>query len=312
MESAVLRWFQQVADGATVTEVSELGQVTQSGVSRALARLEAEVGTPLLRRSGRTLRMTRAGAAFKRHVDGLLHELDDGLAAVNQLIEPETGTVTLAFQLSFGSWLIPDLVATFRARHPEVRFAFRHVQDPVGPDVQLETADLVLTTIQRGDPDLEWRWLLSEPLHLVVPAGHRLAGRVDPQLAEAAEESFVMLSHPWSLRHVADSLCAQAGFQPMVAFEADELSTIRGLVAAGLGVAILPALRDRESGDAAGLWSAPISDPGAHLQVSLVWSKRQPLLPSAALFRDHVPAWAASEKLTAGRRVARGGAAESA
>ena len=61
MDTDALRWFQQVADGTTVTEVSELERVTQSGVSRALTRLEAEVGTPLLRKSGRTLRMTHAG-----------------------------------------------------------------------------------------------------------------------------------------------------------------------------------------------------------------------------------------------------------
>ena len=70
-----LRWFQQVADGVTVTEVSQIEGVSQPGVSRALARLDAELGTPLLHRSGRTLRMTYAGSAFKRHVDALLHHL---------------------------------------------------------------------------------------------------------------------------------------------------------------------------------------------------------------------------------------------
>src|SRR5450631_1747650 len=93
VDTDAVRWFQQVADGMTVTEVSELERVTQSGVSRALARLEIEVGTPLLRRSGRTLRMTHAGSAFKRHVDAMLFQLDDSLAAVNQLIEPETNGV---------------------------------------------------------------------------------------------------------------------------------------------------------------------------------------------------------------------------
>jgi LysR family transcriptional activator of glutamate synthase operon len=78
-----LHWFQQVAGGATVTEVSDLGAVTRSGVSCALGRLEAETGTPLLRRSGRTLRVTHAGAVFKRHADALLHQLDDGLAAAS-------------------------------------------------------------------------------------------------------------------------------------------------------------------------------------------------------------------------------------
>src|SRR5437016_12534312 len=117
MDTDALRWLQHVADGTTVTEISETETVTQSGVSRALRRLEAEVGTPLLRRSGRTLRMTHAGAVFKRHVDALLYQLDDGIAAVSQLIDPGTGTVALAFQQSLGPWLVPDLVRTFRAAH---------------------------------------------------------------------------------------------------------------------------------------------------------------------------------------------------
>src|ERR1700735_3886292 len=129
MDTDALRWLQQVADGTTVTEVSEVEPVTQSGVSRALARLEAQVGTPLLRRSGRTLRMTHAGAVFKPHLDAMLHQLDDGLAAVSQLIDPDTATVALAFQQSLGTWLVPDLARSFRATHPGVRFRLTQVRD---------------------------------------------------------------------------------------------------------------------------------------------------------------------------------------
>ena len=92
--------------------------VSQPGVSRALARLEQEVGTPLLRRSGRVLRMTHAGTAFKRHVDHLVNDLDDGLAAVDELVDPEGGVVTLAFPLSLGSWLVPGLIRAVPARPP--------------------------------------------------------------------------------------------------------------------------------------------------------------------------------------------------
>src|SRR5467141_3885081 len=129
VDTDALRWLQQVADGTTVTEVSDTEGVTQSGVSRALARLEAQVGTPLLRRHGRTLRLTQAGAVFKRHVDAMLHQLDDGIAAVSQLIEPDTGTVALAFQQSLGTWLVPDLVRSFRAAHPGVRFQLTQSRD---------------------------------------------------------------------------------------------------------------------------------------------------------------------------------------
>src|ERR1017187_8463944 len=120
VDTDALRWFQQVADGRTVTEVSEMEGVTQSGVSRALARLEAQIGTPLLRRSGPILRLTHAVWVFKRHVDAMLHQLDDGIAAVNQLLEPDAGTVALAFQHSLATWLVPYLVRSFRAANPPV------------------------------------------------------------------------------------------------------------------------------------------------------------------------------------------------
>jgi DNA-binding transcriptional LysR family regulator len=287
MDVAVLRWFQQVADGVTVTEVGEIHRVSQSGVSRALDRLESEAGTALLRRSGRSLRMTRAGAVFKRHVDALLHELDDGLAAVSQLIDPETGTVTIAVQPSLSTWLLPELIAAFRENHPDIRFDLRHVRDRVAPSVELESADLMLATTGSADPEVEWRQLFVEPLNLVVPAGHPLAVREDLQLADAASEPFVVLRSRWSLRQVTETLCAQAGFQPRVAFEADDLSTVRGLVSAGLGVTIMPAAHE-DAANGAGVRSVRIADPAAARGVGLAWSKNGPLLPSAALFREHV------------------------
>src|SRR6202035_5651898 len=117
------------AEGATVTEVSELEMVTQSGVSRALARLESQVGTPLLERSGRTLRLSRSGQVFKPHVDRLLGELGAGLDAVAQFVSPETGTVAVAFPQSLGSWLVPDLLGSFRAAHPGVGVRLTNARD---------------------------------------------------------------------------------------------------------------------------------------------------------------------------------------
>src|SRR6202020_3090950 len=91
--------------------------------------LEAEAGTPVLARSGRTLALSRAGEVFKPHVDSMLRRFDDGIAAVGQFMSPETGTVALAFQQSLGTWLVPDLVRSFRARHPDVQFRLAQVRD---------------------------------------------------------------------------------------------------------------------------------------------------------------------------------------
>jgi LysR family transcriptional activator of glutamate synthase operon len=290
VDTDTLRWFQQVADGVTVTEISDLSAVTQSGVSRALQRLEAQVGTPLLRRSGRTLHMTQAGSVFKRHVDALLHQLDDGIAAVNQLIEPDTGTVALAFQQSLGTWLVPDLVRSFRAAHPGVQFRLTQVRDELhAPALDDGEADLEIGTLRRRDPALRVRQLAMEPLRLALPRDHQLAGHERIHLAEVSGEPFVSLRQTSALRKLTDELCAQAGFAPGVVFEGDDLSTVRGFVAAGLGVAIIPAPRAGSPEAASGpVLYREIPDPAAAREICLTWSAERRLLPAAELFRLHV------------------------
>src|ERR1700722_5351103 len=298
MDTDALRWFQQVADGTTVTEVSELEGVTQSGVSRALARLETEVGTPLLQRSGRILRMTHAGSVFKHHVDALLHQLDDGIAAVNQLLEPETGTVALAFQHSLGTWLVPYLVYSFRATHPQVRFELTQVRDELHSTALAGgQADLELGTRRPHDPALLTRQLALEPLRLAVPRDHRLAGRGRGWLTGVTSEPFVALRPTSALRRLTDDLCEAAGFVPDVVFEGTDLSTVRGFVAAGLGVAVVPAPRAGSVESAPGpLIHLEILDAGAVREITLTWSAERRLLAAGELFRRYV-----IRRATAGR-----------
>lgn len=290
MDTEVLRWFQQVADGITVTEVAEIDMVSQPGISRALARLEVDVGTPLLHRSGRVLRPTQAGSVFKRHVDAVLHRLDDGLAAVNELIDPETGTVVVAFQLSLGTWLVPGMISRFRREHPSVQFRLEHSADALGSSLLAGgRVDLEFTARRPRNPEVHWEHLFAQPLLLAVPAGHRLARKRQVALAEVAEEDFVMLRPSWALRSLTDDLCAAAGFTPRLAFEDDDLPVVRGFVAAGLGVAIVPAMDT-----VARAVSTPaeplirITDAGAHRDVGVSWSQSRRLLPSAELFIEHV------------------------
>jgi LysR family transcriptional regulator, transcription activator of glutamate synthase operon len=289
METDALRWFQHVADGVTLTEVADLFQVSQPGVSRALSRLEVDVGTPLLTKNGRILRPTHAGYVFKRHVDALLHQLDDGLAAVNELVEPETGTVTLGFSPSFGAWLVPRLVSEFRLEHPQVQFRLEASDDAAEMSPLMRgTVDLQITADRLSDPSVHWERLFTQPFLLAVPPGHRLAGRSQVSLAEAAEEEFVMLRPSWGLRRVTDEICRAAGFTPRVAFEGHDLQVVRGLVAAGLGVAVIPS----PSIDPPPARRQPehllrLTDEGASREVGLAWSRNRRLLPSAELFRQH-------------------------
>ena len=317
MDTDVLRWFKLVAEGVTVTEVSEAEMVTQSGVSRALARLEAQVGTPLLERSGRTLRLTRTGEVFKPHVDRLLDELRGGLDAVAQFVSPETGSVAVAFPQSLGSWLVPDLLGSFRAAHPGVGFRLTNARDELhGLPLDSGAADLEIGTrrfrtgteaTRPGDLAVQTQRIGNEPLRLALPAGHPLAAphaeaswssadgrpgdgnRPGIWLAEVAGEPFIALRTSSALRKLGDDLCAAAGFRPRVVFEGDDLSNVRGLVAAGLGVAIVPSPRAGSPVAGPGpVLSLPILDDGAERDIYLTWSADKALLPAVDLFRRHV------------------------
>jgi LysR family transcriptional activator of glutamate synthase operon len=291
VDTEVLRWFQQVVDGMTLTEVAQIDRVSQPGVSRALARLEEQVGTPLLYRTGRVLRPTQAGNEFKHHADVALHALDDGLAAVSELVDPETGTVTVTFQLSLGTWLVPEMISRFRRTHPRVQFRLQQSDDARGSSlVAGGRTDLEFTTRRPRNPEVHWERLFAQPLLLAVPDGHALAGRSRASLAEVAGDDFVMLRPSWVLREHTEELCAAAGFTPRVAFEGDDLSVVRGFVRAGLGVAVVPADVQQSGGRTSRGDLIRLTDAGASRDVGLAWSERRRLLPSGELFREHVVA----------------------
>jgi LysR family transcriptional regulator, transcription activator of glutamate synthase operon len=240
--------------------------------------------------------MTHAGATFKRHVDSMLHQLDDGIAAVNQLLDPDTGAVALTFQQSLGTWLVPDLVSSFRSAHRSVRFLLTQVRDELlSPALDGGRADLEIGTRRPADPALESRLVAVEPLRVAVPRDHVLAARPGIDLAEVSDEPFVALRPSSALRRLSDELCEEAGFRPDVVFEGDDLSTVRGFVAAGLGVAIVPAPRQGSPESAAGpLRYCEIRDVWAAREITLTWSAERRLLPAAEQFRRHVMARASA------------------
>jgi DNA-binding transcriptional LysR family regulator len=150
-------------------------------------------------------------------------------------------------------------------------------------------ADLEIGTRRPRNPAVHTRRVAVEPLHLALPGDHQLAQQPRIHLAEVSGEAFVSLRPASALRQLTDGLCERAGFRPAVVFEGDDLSTVRGFVAAGLGVAIVPAPRAGSPESATGpVLYREIPDPGAVREICLTWSAERPLLPAAELFRQHV------------------------
>ncbi|MEV6993909.1 LysR family transcriptional regulator [Streptomyces sp. NPDC093228] len=291
MDLQVLRSFQAVAEGATVTDAAAEAHITQPALSRALNRLEKEAGAELFQRVGRVLQLTQAGRVFKEYVDSVLDSYDRGLRAVAEVVDPDAGVVSVAFLHTLGTWLVPRLVTGFRESAPKVRFEL-HQDGEIGLAQHLldSTADLTITSKDPGHPLIAWRRLLVEPLRLAVPARHRMAQRRRVRLAEVADEPFIVLKTGYGLRSVTETLCRQAGFTPVVGFEGEEVETLRGLVAAGLGVSLIPA----SSGTTAGednpilpIRYLEVTDVDAARDIGIAWLASRSLPPAPRRFMDH-------------------------
>ncbi|WP_258052713.1 LysR family transcriptional regulator [Streptomyces sp. Ru73] len=236
-----LAQFEAVARHEHVTRAAyELG-MPQPTLSRAIVRLEEELGVALFARHGRTLSLSPAGRAFLASVERALSDIERAAESVRADADPAAGKVAFGFLHTLGSETVPGLLRAFRADHPKVRFQLVQTYGEAMLDrLRAGDLDLCLTSPVPDAPELVARRLDEQKLRLVVPDDHALAGRKRIRLAEAADELFVSLEPGFGLRRITDALCAEAGFTPKVAFEGEEAETLRGLVAAGLGVALLP------------------------------------------------------------------------
>ena len=277
--------FAAVARLEHVTRAAQLLTMPQPTLSRAVARLEKELGVPLLARRGRTVQLTRVGQVLLASVERAMAELERGAEAARAEADPDAGRVAFGFLHTMGTDAVPALLRGFRGERPRVRFQL--VQDYV--DAMLERLragelDLCLVSPLPDHPDLVARPLDEQRLHLAVPADHRLADRRRIRLAEVADEPFVAVERGYGLRALLDGFCTEAGFTPKVAFEGEEVETLRGLVASGLGVALLPpSLVPRP-----GVAELDVTAPRTRRAIGLAWMAGHPVTPPVAAFRDFV------------------------
>jgi len=243
-----LRVFREVASRGSFSAAAAELSYTQSAVSQAVAALEAELGVPLLERDRRGARPTDAGAALVVHADGILARLDAAEAEVAAIAGVRGGRLTMASFPTAGATIVPLAVALFRDAHPEVALTLTEGEpEEIAPRLRAGEFDLALLFEFEGVSEqlgagLDRIELLEDPMYLALPDDHSLADAPRIRLQDLSGESWVQTSaaSPCA-RHVVRS-CHTAGFEPAVSFETDDYQTVQGLVAAGVGVALIPQL----------------------------------------------------------------------
>jgi LysR family transcriptional regulator, transcription activator of glutamate synthase operon len=280
-----------------VRRAAERLGVPQPTVSVVMRRLADGIGAPLVQPRGRGIVATEAGRAFLPAAQAALVQLRTARQDLQEIIDPDRGRVALGFAHSAGPRDVPRLLDAFLAAYPDVSFTLKQGGTPAVLDqLRQGTLDVVVVApMPTAEDHLESVVLSEERLFLIVGSDHRFASRKSIDLRQGATETFVALTPENGLRQLFDTLCEQAGFAPQLAFEGEEHETLRGLVRAGLGVAVLP----RSTYQDPTLVEIPLRDPGARRHVGAVWQKGRRLPPAARRFIDFLT--------TSGAKVLRGG-----
>lgn len=243
-----LRVLCEVAARGSFSGAAESLSYTQSAVSQAIARLEAEVGATLIVRDRRGVRPTAAGATLVAHAGEIFASVEAAEADLGAVLGIRSGTLRVASFPSAGAALMPMAVAGFRDAHPGVALTLAEGEpEEIAPRLQAGEFDLALLfefprVRERPVVGLRSIKLLDDPMYVAVPASHPLVRKRALRLADLSDQDWVQTSasSPCA-RHVVRS-CLAAGFEPHVTFESDDYETVQGLVAAGVGVALIPRL----------------------------------------------------------------------
>ncbi len=241
----------EVVNRGSFSAAADALAYTQSAISQAVARLEAETGTPLVVRDRRGVRPTAAGTTLVGHAETIFAQVEAAEAELAAVLGVRAGRLRVASFPSAGATLMPLAVARFRQAHPEVALSLAEGEpEEIAPRLRSGEFDLALLfefpgtrpRRERPGPGLRAVTLLEDALDVVLPRGHALASKPALSLADLRDQQWVQTSasSPCA-RHVVRS-CLAAGFEPDVAFESDDYDTVQGLVAAGVGVALIPRL----------------------------------------------------------------------
>ena len=245
MDVARLRVLRELADRGSVTAVAAALSFTPSAISQQLRALSAEVGVPLTEPAGRGLRLTAAGQSLVTQAEEVFTALARAQAAVDGLRSLPSGEVRMALFPSGARMLLAGLLQRMTA-FPDVELRCRDV-DMTPPDVPVLAADYDVVVTHRDErtaPAPASRFtvvpLLREPLDVVLPPGHPLARRRRLRLHELAGEPWISVDVGWPVDDVLRAIAVQTGTSPRIVQRINDFSVTEELVAAGVGIALLP------------------------------------------------------------------------
>ncbi len=274
MELRHLRYFVAVAEHLHFGRAARQLRMTQPPLSQQIRRLENELEVQLFRRTRRHVELTYAGRVFLKQAREVLAQVEQAVLAARRANRGEIGELAVGFVGSATYHILPLIVSAFRRRFPTVHVTLRELV----PADQVEA--LQAGKIQLGffrapteEDGLSFEPVFREPLVAALPESHRLSAQARIRLASLAREAFVSFPRPLGPGYydLLVSLCRQAGFSPDIVQEASGMETLVSLVAAGIGVALVPA--SCQNFRRVGVVYKPIMRPCPMVEMAVVWRR---------------------------------------
>ncbi|MEG4031137.1 MULTISPECIES: LysR family transcriptional regulator [unclassified Microcoleus] len=282
MELRHLRYFIAVAEELNFTRAAEKLHIAQPPLSQQIQHLEAELGFQLFQRTKRTVHLTAAGQVFFEEAGKILQQVDRAIQLGRQTSRGELGQLTIGFVSSAAHNVVPAILQAFRTRCPAVKLELHEL----GTNEQLQRLRFGQIDIGFVRPPVEEDGINSEivfrePLIVALPETHPAADRTNVELRELSTEQFILFprSQAPGLYDAIVSLCQQAGFSPIAAQEAIQMQTIVSLVAAEMGVAIVPA--SMQNFQRSGVVYKSLPESTCIVAIALIWRSD----PTAAVQR---------------------------
>jgi DNA-binding transcriptional LysR family regulator len=286
MELRQLRYLVALADEGNFTRAARREHVAQPALSQQIRRLEAELGLPLVDRTTRRASLTEAGEILVERARRALAEIQAGEAELQELAGVRSGRVAIGAMQTLGPFDLPLLLALYHRRYPEVELAvYEGASEELARRLRSDELDVAFLSVTRRikGEGLKFKRLATEEVVAVLPHDHPLASRKRVRLEELAEERFIAFREGAMLRSLLVDAAHEAGFEPRIAFESNEVGRIRRMVARGLGVSLLPLTEVADSRSVAYL---RLVEPPLSRDVTLVWRADRRHGPAAREFLE--------------------------
>jgi LysR family hydrogen peroxide-inducible transcriptional activator len=250
MEFHQLRYVCAIAETGSFSRAAERCRVAQPSLSQQVLKLEQDLGAKLFDRLGRSIRITEAGRAFLPHARSILEQMESARSSVAEKKTDAHGSVAVGVIPTIAPYLMPRYAATFARKFPDAKLRIVEETTPVLIDGLRDLSiDIAILALPLRHKDLECVPIRTEPLFAALPNDDPRAGSESLALRNLRGESFVMLRDGHCFRDLSMATCTHARITPNIAFESDQFSSVLGMVAAGVGISLIPEMAiDRDAG----------------------------------------------------------------